>query len=324
MSDYQLSLLETIELFLDQRLSAIKNFKKFKELEIDLKFLGLGGVRRGFADLVIYDTDTDEVHMFDYKMGFIEVDDAAENWQMIGYTLGLFKCFDTAKKVHINLLQPKCDMVSCHTYTSGDVNGLIAKVETLFEEVDEKEKHPHNITDKGCMFCQLKGKCEAYQSKGLSFMQESNVVVVSAPELSAIKKSAIDMTPAERGMAFSAIKIVEEWIKAKKSDITSCAQEGAEIDGFVLRKIAGKRSIEDASRVLTMVKDEYPQVDTNAFLALCKLSVTNFEKFYCDIVASTGSKMTKKDAKQLAEKVLASSGALVEEPGYSYLVKEKQ
>ncbi len=316
--DYQLSLLSMIEGFVENRQKEIgQPVEVFKELEVDLKFLDIPGFNRGFADLVIWNPKTKTIYLFDWKFGVMEVDDAEDNWQQKIYSIGLLEKFPTATSCWVHLLQPKRDEISICEWTREQAKRLTAELKQLVAEVRDKENHPPVITEKGCAFCELKGKCSAYESKGINFM-ESHIVTAPFNAL-VFKKSALEMTPSERGLVFEGLKVVEEWIKAKKADVTSCAQEGAEVEGFALKKVAGKRSIEDASIAFKAL----PNADPMAFMKECSMSITTFEKFAHEVFSKDKPKQTKKESKAMAEELLAESGTLVQEMGYSYLTREK-
>lgn len=319
--EYEISLLSMIERFLEQRYKEIgEPIKIFKEYKINLQFLGLDGVEKGTADLVVWNAKTQEIYLFDYKFGIVEVDDAEHNWQQKGYALGLFHDpnFKGAKKCWVHLLQPKRDEISVASYSADDAPRMKSEIKNLITEVQNKETQPYNLTDKSCRYCAQKGKCEAYQTKGIQFMENHATLTIGQTlPVEILKKSALEMSPVERGQTYAFLKLLEDWIKAKKSDVTSCAQEGSEVEGFALKSISGKRSIEDAAKAHSLIG----QMPIELFLNKCKISVTEFEKVYAEVNAKAGK--TKKALKEECETELSKLGILVQEPGYSYLSAEK-
>jgi hypothetical protein len=321
LDEDDLALLKKIEDFMKAKFDvAGDQYEILNEYYIDLAYLGIPDLEGGTADKVIYDKTNKTIYLFDWKFGQVEVNDAEDNWQQQGYSVGLFRKYPEAVACWSHLLQPKLDQVSIHEWKREETAGIEAKIQALYARVQDRDSQPYPLEPcKACAFCKHKGNCAMYTRKGEEFM-ENQIVPAPSTAVAALKKSALQMTPVERGAAFGVLKMLEDWVKAKKSDITSCAQEGSDVEGYALRKIAGKRVIE--SPLLAYSALEH-RGDLDEFVKVCKVSITDFEKYAHEQVTAAGVKQTKKKTQEQVETYLSATGTLLQEAGYSYLVEQK-
>lgn len=299
-----------------------------KEVRVDLTWMGIQGLEGGTVDLLIWDETNSEIWIFDYKLGQIEVEDAEVNWQQKIYSLGAFKLYPKAVKCHIHLLQPKCDMISTHTYLREEFPRMHMETVALIRECEDPNQ-PYTPSDKACAFCELKGaNCPAYQIVAFEIM--NNIQLPNPTPIQLLEKPAYELNPVERGQVFACVKMLADWCKSKSSEMTQLATEGHEVGGYALKVRNGNRSVESSCKARNLLMTTYLMNSAASAAALgayeenAEISFAKFAECVhaAELVLAEGKKITQKASKEKAEQLLCGQGLLLQELPVRYLTKD--
>lgn len=129
----------------------------------DLKFDDADFTTAGYADRILVSHDKTYAEVFDWKFGFWEVEDAANNLQGIAYVLGVFKMFPTVQVVRLFFKQPHLELTSQALFTREQIPALYLRVQVVVAKARESRKsgtfetaRPHVPV---CNFCAHIGRC---------------------------------------------------------------------------------------------------------------------------------------------------------------------
>ena len=112
----------------------------------------------GFTDSLI--TQGDQGLMFDWKFGFVKVEEAVDNDQGKGYAIGVFKRFKWIKKLTVIFVQPPLREASSYTFRREDFKELATDIRLMLTKGEEWDKDPAKFAPEygnpnfdGCLYC---------------------------------------------------------------------------------------------------------------------------------------------------------------------------
>lgn len=271
-------------------------FTILKEQQLDLTPLGIDGCTHGTADLTILAKKLAAINLFDYKMGWWEVDDAEYNIQVALYVLGLFFKYPWAELITAHVLQPARDEVSVHEFRRADVPGMLLRGRTIAARVNESAGKVFNPVVDNCLWCDNKANCGALHKMALKAVNHGALVLPDNVDLNLESFSNVDAA----GAVYDFADLIAKWAKGIKYKITQMAVDGEEVPGHDLREVSGKRIIVDPEGAYEVLRDKY-DVTLSEFLAASDPSITKLLK-------AAGSKA---EHGQMGKRQLAASGDLM-------------
>lgn len=118
----------------------------------------------GHADLIVNFTHGKLRIIVDAKMGFMDVEDAAENYQLCTYAV-MAQQRDPVDVCAVAIVQPRNfgPKQSVAVYNAETLDAAAVEIERIFLE-SEKPDAPLNASPTACHFCSAKTSCEAYKA----------------------------------------------------------------------------------------------------------------------------------------------------------------
>jgi uncharacterized protein DUF2800 len=281
--------------------------KRHAELKLDLSSLGIEGCDFGTADLVL--EYANGVDLFDYKFGWIEVEDAETNIQTLVYALGCFAAFPKATWVRVHILQPNCDMISTANFGREHIPAALLRAQTVASRkwaMAGKEFHP--VTS-NCLWCGSKATCKALHAFALKTLPALQLPA----DINLDWESFNDISQA--GNVYDVAKLVERWAKDMRERITGLAIEGEDIPGKMLRTVSGKARIVDAFGVWEKCRDEF-NLSLEEFLSTTDPSITKLES----AIAAPEPRGNKGKKKDEVRQAMMAEGYIVSGPPSAFLV----
>lgn len=233
-----------------------------------------GFILSGHIDCVAVSPDSTEAIGWDLKTGYDPVDEAEQNWQMLGYMVLLKRAYPNLKKCTFYVVQPRNDedegfqRVSCVTLDDDfavapdsvieDVSlGLIARIRAALAD-----SLSLNSGRKQCRFCPAKLQCPATISD-----RESMKLTMTETQLATIRRVPDDSVLADWVLSGrvvgQAIEDAEKMAKERIAAVGSiAASDGTRIGVKVQR---GSYKVTDPESLWTTLKELLPET----MLATC-------------------------------------------------------
>lgn len=288
--------------------------KVLKEHTFNLRGLKVEGCTQGTGDLLIlWMKSRMGIDLFDYKMGWWEVEDAEQNIQLWIYVLGCLIENKWAKWVRVHILQPARDEISVAEFERSDVERLLLRARTIADRVNERAGIEFNPQIDTCLWCANKANCLALHEMALNISHQADLKL---PNVDLRLEDFNSLT--EAGDVYDAADIVAKWAQAIKWKITQFAVDGNDVPGHNLVETDGKRIIVDPEGAYEVLRDKY-SVELSEFLAASNPSITKLLK-------AAGSKaehgqMGKTQA--AASSDLMDAGVVTSTQPSAYLVRVK-
>jgi hypothetical protein len=188
----------------------------------------------GTSDVIVYDSNTQTLHVVDLKYGQGIRVDAQDNSQGVLYGLGAYSDYGMIydiKRVHIHIHQPRLDHISVWELT---LDELLRWGEWISERAkvcleDDAERIPG---EKQCVFCKAKATCPA-------LMRHSEAVLMA--DFDAFEPVNIDaISDAKLATVLENKKLIAGWLDAVEQLAVTRIAAG---DGFPGYKLVAGRSI---------------------------------------------------------------------------------
>lgn len=289
--------------------------KVLKEHRFNLLPLKIDGCDGGTGDLMIHWRKTFHIDLFDYKMGWWEVDDAEVNIQIGIYVLGCLVENPWAQTVTAHILQPSRNEISTHQFSRNDVPRILLRARTIADRVNHNAGQVFNPTVDGCLFCDNKANCTALHAMTL---RAAYLAQLSLPSKDLNLTPEVFNSIEAAGQVYDFADVISKWAKAIKYKITQFAVDGDDIPGHDLRENAGKRIIVDPEGAYEVLRDNY-QVTLSEFLAASDPSITKLLKAVGDHAAN-GVKGKQQTA---ASGDLMGAGVITKTEPSAFLVRVK-
>lgn len=192
----------------------------------------------GTADIYVYNKELQELHIIDYKHGFVDVE-AEWNPQLLIYTLGVLpklpRSFEV-RHVNITIIQP-------NTQFSDPIKNWIAPISQIemwvrfvllpaIREIDMGEQRL--AVGKHCRYCTASITCPAYKEK----FREVSGGDVDFPNFTPPQ----DLEPGDISKALHFIKMFKAWADKVGDLAFEFAQAGQKIPDFKLVKKSANRA----------------------------------------------------------------------------------
>jgi hypothetical protein len=276
-----------------------------REHKFDLRKLGITDCDKGTGDLIILDKKGKHVILMDYKLGWIEVDDAEYNIQTGIYGLGCFFEWPWAETVSIHILQPARDEVSTASITRANIPSILLRAKTIADRAVKKAGKEFNPVADNCLWCDNKASCLALHALVLKAAEGARLEV---PDGVLTPEDFNDV--ANAGKVYDFAEVVLKWGAAIKWKIIELANEGTEVPDHELRHVSGKRSIIDPGGAQQLLEEQF-NVPLEEFLAVSNPSITKIEALVSKHADQGVKGATAKEASSalMAEGIVASGNA---------------
>lgn len=277
----------------------------------------------GTADLVVYNHETNQVDVIDFKFGRIPVDDAEVNLQGKAYVLGAFTRFPEATAAVMHFLQPRIDEVSTHRFERSQANAMALEISAILARANAPTPEEHINTD-NCLYCGRKAECIALRRLAGHITDRYEQDFVALPNL----HSSQVTDPEQLAVMYRMARIVEKWADSVKAHSLQTYLGGTPIPGFQLKERAAARKIEEGDNVLATfnaltgqgVTTEFPMT-VEQFIRACSVSPSKLETVAGDMAEGLG--MTKAAAKRKISEVLAALGVVSQGQPTYYMQAER-
>ncbi len=291
---------------------AVKNKAKIRrEFVIDLRPLRIPKCEKGTADVAIFYPK--RAAIFDYKFGWVEVDDAEVNLQVLIYGAGVLLSSPKLEEVEVTILQPARNEVSVAVIKRSDLSRIILRAQTVVARKTELAGKTFTPNLKTCVWCARKATCLALHQFALVLVGDAELKVDR--RFRKMKPEDIN-EPAHAGYAHDLAKVMESWSKAVKRHVTQLALDGQDVDSYRLVEVDGKRIMLDAEGCFEILKKKY-KLTLSEFLSVSNPSVTKTLKLIADKVP----RGEKQKISKAASDVLVNEGVLTQTSPSAYLVK---
>lgn len=248
-------MVEAVQLYLDV-IETEMDANPNREISVEVKF-SLHHIYEGMFgtnDAVIYDPDTKELVVLDYKHGQGIPVEVERNSQLLYYAVGALtgKHNRPVKKVRLIIVQPRCvhpkGPVRQWATTPADVLDFVADLVDAAKLTEEPDA-PLKVGD-WCKFCPAAVICEEYEAfvveEARAEFTEDGEVVVSAPET---------FTPENLALLLKNAHIIENWVKSVKQYAHSEAVKGEGPPGFKLVESRPQRKWRDKNNTKEALLD---------------------------------------------------------------------
>lgn len=222
--------------------------------------------KNGMIDRMhIYEHHAD---IFDYKFGFISVDDAEFNWQGWCYALAVWRAFPKVNALTIHFPQPRTDEVSSHTFTRSNDEPRLQEAISLAYKNNQlpPERRAYNFNPDNCKYCARLPICPA------AIRSSQQVVTQVAPQMELDPAQIVD--PQDYATLYSMAQIMETWARSVKDHTKQFMLAGHSVPGLKIQERVGSAYIpkELVPLVVSSFKDT-GFVDEQTVLSCCEMSV---------------------------------------------------
>jgi len=259
-----------------------------------------------------------EARVRDYKMGWNPVDNPLHNPQAIAYTIGAFLKWPTLQEVNFQFLHARLNLIEDHTFTRADLPGLMLRVSTIVQRVEQLAGKEYNVVESNCLYCGNKATCAPLLKKTLTLA--SAVTPAEQLPLPADLKLDVINDPRDMAKLLNAASVLEDLIKQVRTMAFNMRMEsGVEIPGYDLIERQAKREIQNPLAAWEVVKPL--GVTQNQFLLACKVKITEL----AEAIRSQTPEGTTKDAfeKEVTD-ALIDAGALTRGASFHVLQKSRK
>ena len=265
----------------------------------------------GTADVVIRHPQTGNLDLVDYKFGRVAVDDAKDNLQGWAYAIGAIEKWN-APQCTVHFLQPRCDMLTTHTFNKTDIRELTRRIAEIIAKAKDTTSSP--VYDAyNCKFCTRRGHCPAIGHTMKAVM--CKIKMDDLPELP--HPDSID-DPALVSKWAHAAAYLEAFLKKVKQRALDLAKQGVEIPGYTLATKRGKRRISDVLKLWEILENK--GISFDKFVQAVDVSLERLD----DSIKETLPKGNKVSGLKDIHRDLVDLGIEVPGEEIEYLRKEKE
>lgn len=288
LNSEQTELFESCVNYLDSLTTGTGNDEIITELPLAVKDSS-EVITTGTADVVIYNSDIQEVSIIDWKFGYTPVKEVNSNIQLATYAVGAMQKFGlNTCKAHV--FQPRLRLIS--SYTFADQNAIIANIKNIISKA-KSEKLVFNATDDSCRYCKARLNCPAFRMKYQKLAASS-----ATYDLTNIN-TLVELYEASRS--------IKAFVSDIENRVKQVIEEQGECGKYVFDIKEGNREIKDLNTLYSVVKD---YLTTQEFNNACKVSIGKLEKLLAEkfiaAEAITGAKLTMTEAKKRCYDMLST------------------
>lgn len=170
----------------------------------------------GQADFVAYQTETQHLHVVDFKYGMMQVE-AEDNPQLKLYALGvLLTLTDPAQKVTVHIYQPRGMGVAAREFTFHPADLLEFRADIRAAAELTRSKSPPFKAGTWCRFCSHAPKCDELKSQSVALVKATGTELEDINKLAELAKQ---------------IPMMEIMIKTVKERISKLMKAGTKVPG---------------------------------------------------------------------------------------------
>ena len=308
LEEDQVLVVEMVANVFDQVVASLgKGAVAHRELQVNV-----AGLTWGTADLIAFSADKRRAVVADAKFGYIEVEDASTNLQGISYAIGAWTMEPTVESVEVVFAQPRCDMVSSHTFDALHFPAMVARIKAAVEGAKNPDA-PYHPDKANCRYCGVKATCPALL--GLAVRATPKILAgFSIPEH---LQGANITNPLMMSQALVIADILANWATDLKEHARTMLLEGGDIPDYELGERKSPRGITSATAAWEVVKEN---MSADEFIACTKtVSIGKLETAF----SANAPRGEKAKAKQALEDRLRDHDALKPEGVTHYLKKRK-
>jgi hypothetical protein len=303
----QISMLEMVAEYVRPfELRATSKSNIHREVELDLTSYNIPDCEFGTADLVIEWDPTESkqlpthADLFDYKFGWIEVDDPEINSQGWLYALGVFVKFPHIKTVTVHLLQPARDEIGTHTFSRQDITRMLARALAIAHRVQKLAGKEFNPIASNCIWCANKGHCKPFHEMALVVVDKAPIVIDDelASMLSPDNLQGDDLLIYKGSALYDLAKQMEGWADAIKRRIIALAEDGWEIAGKKMKHVSGKTSITDPEGVVSLIAQDFDKPMDEVIASICDVSIGKVDSYVASMTEKGGKDAAKSGFRQ--------------------------
>jgi len=302
------------------------------EHKINLTSLGFAGMDFGTADRIsLRGTNLD---MVDYKFGWGAIDDVEKNFQFIIYALGLFSEFNEVEAITVHMVQPKLNVVDCHTWTRDEVPRLHAIIKASHDRVIQWEQTKDvsllSVDPINCERCRHQGNCPKWHELGIATAKSVNehsltkyedpknqLVPGMIPDIINQTWDVATADPVRVAQFLGCIPAFEAFLSKFKKFALEVNNQVGELPGFSVVSTAGKSELISPVDVVKLVSDRF-DVTPNEIIGTMKPSLTELKT----LVSSKAPRGDKAKHAEAVVEALSDSGLILRQEGGSYLKRK--
>ena len=249
-------------------------------------------------------------HLFDWKFGYVPVQDAETNPQGWFFVIGVFDKYPELEHLWVHFIQPRIGEISRHKFTRKDdlprVKAVFMSAKAEHEAFDAKGGHEGDTQDmlkpsfESCQYCGSRMECKAIRQivqttyRNLDESRKTEIVVPSDLDTKSIDD------PNTLSQIRDLTVINEEWAKDAKWHITQKRlEDGVEIPGYKIvekkgmTKVLDTQAVWDEATILGVPEDEIRECVTLSFSKVKKLVAKHApnrqgsataKQFECDMI----------------------------------------
>lgn len=256
-----------------------------KNVKIHNRF-DTGLLTEGTADAVLVNSKDKTAHLIDWKFGRTPVEEAANNYQLAAYALGVFQEFNV-ESVTAHIYQPRAYLHTEYTFTKPE------NILTNLEKIIGNAESPDVMLRAGesqCKYCSAKSICPAFSARFAALTVEEKR----------------DLTnPAVLLDYWNRAQVVERFMKELKEAVIDYCKEHGNLGEWYIQERAGRREVQNSVELCTRLNRyisaaEWRSCNTVNLGKLTDLLVEKLRMF----AATEGQKLTIKAAKEKVESLI--------------------
>jgi hypothetical protein len=313
-------------------ISEISSNAVLTEHKINLTSLGFPGMDFGTADRI--SLDGTKLDMVDYKFGWGAIDDVEKNFQFIIYALGLFSEFNEVQTITVHMVQPKLNVVDCHTWTRDEVPRLHAIIKASHDKVIQWEQTKDvsllSVDPINCERCRHQGNCPKWHELGIATVTAVEETGLTKYEdakeqltpsmIPALMNTTWDVAsadPVKVAQFLACVPAFEAFFTKFKKYALEVNNLVGELPGFSVVQTAGKSDCISPVDVVKVVSEKFG-CTPGEVIGTMKPSLT-------ELKALVSSKAARGEKGKLAEALieeLSDNGLILKSEGTSYLKRK--
>lgn len=243
------------------------------EIEMALSYEWDRFILSGHPDVVAISPDVTEFDINDFKAGYIPVDIAEMNWQLLTYAVLLKRAYPTLQRGHLRIIQPRNDeeegQPRISTVVIDDLDAATALLEKRINAAIDNATKEVNSGMTQCKWCPVGIQCPALQQD-----KELMKVMLTAEAIGKIKREPDDALLGDWVISMRTLKRptddAEDLLHARLAK-TGAVNAGCGVQ--ITRKIqGGSYSIPEPAKFFAAMRELLP--DEDSLVKVMKPSVT--------------------------------------------------
>lgn len=260
-------------------------------------FAGTPHEMRSTPDRVYWCPDTAVVAVPDAKFGRLEVDDAADNWQLAVYLCSLADQYPDAERFFGIILQPWAKVSAPVEFSRAEVQAMVAQILQILIESSLPDA-PLSPSVDACRFCKgaLHGVCPAHRGAALAPVKDP---VAVARAIADPVTFLMSIQPDQRAQLLDALTLADNLnavIRPAARELL--AQDKDAIPGYVKKKDTETRKITDV-RGLIAYLELTGKLDRSEITAACQMPISGAERLLKKATGLKGEAFAKESERVL-------------------------